>query len=163
MIQMAQSESSSLWKIIYISMGILILTVIHHVYGAILYNTPERLHIAYFVLPVILLYSFLFLIYRRRPAARHGRIAFWSLIIITVLVPVGTFGIIEGGYNHLLKNILYFGGADVSLFDRLYSSPLYELPNDILFEVSGILQFFIGLYAGWNLVLLGRNEGREKK
>ena len=54
--------------------------------------------------------------------------------------PFAMIGLYEGGYNHVLKNVLYFGGASPELLAALFPPPAYELPDSALFEVSGIAQ-----------------------
>ena len=88
-----------------------------------------------------------------------GRISLWLFMTLTLIVPVGLIGLFEGGYNHLVKNVLFFGGASGATFERLFPPPAYEVPDNIWFEVTGILQFFVGLYAGYRLVRLWRNTG----
>lgn len=150
-------KKSTLTRILLASVSVLILTIIHHVYGAVIYDTPFRLHIVYYALPLLLIHIFLHGLYKWNPFSRYGKIALWLFLIITLLVPVVTFGMIEGGYNHLLKNILYFAGVTQSTFDRLYS-PLYEMPNDFWFEFTGILQFFLGAYTAFLLIKFWREK-----
>jgi hypothetical protein len=72
-----------------------------------------------------------------------------SRVLLIVFVALNAFawafniGIGEGGYNHTLKNILYFGGAPESLMNTMFPPEvggvsLYEKPNDFLFESTGI-------------------------
>lgn len=133
-------------KVFLSSVGVMVLTIIHHIYGAIIYNTAFRLHIAYFAIPVIVMLIFTYWIYQRRQTTWSGRIAFWLFVTITLLIPVGGIGFIEGGFNHLVKNILFFGGASQSTLTHLFPPPKYEIPNDFWFEATGILQFFLGIY-----------------
>jgi len=44
-----------------------------------------------------------------------GKIAFWLFAIVTLLIPVAGIGVYEGGYNHGLKDVLYFSGASAEL------------------------------------------------
>lgn len=53
----------------------------------------------------------------------------------------------EGAYNHALKNILYFGGASDAVFSWLFPAPAYEIPNDLIFETTGIAQFVVAVMA----------------
>jgi hypothetical protein len=69
---------------------------------------------------------------------------------------------VRRGYNHLVKNVLYFGGASSRHARSTLSAPAYEMPNDLWFEVTGILQFFVGLYAGYCLVRLWRENRIEE-
>ncbi len=80
----------------------------------------------------------------------------WVFVILTLVVPIAAIGFFEGGYNHLLKNVLFFEGAHQATLDRLFPGPEYEMPNDLEFEATGILQFFIGLWATYYLFRLWR-------
>jgi hypothetical protein len=56
----------------------------------------------------------------------------------------------EGGYGHLLKNTLYYLDFNAETMHKLFppefgETRFFEVPNDIFFEISGILQFIIGL------------------
>jgi hypothetical protein len=62
------------------------------------------------------------------------------LYFITLVPSLGFIGVFEGIYNHLLKNIMYFGGADDGLLQTLFPAPTYEMPNDLLFEITGVMQ-----------------------
>jgi hypothetical protein len=127
----------------------LLLTAAHHAYGGIVYRTPWRLHGAAVALALApALYAL---------AATGGRVASdrvrgaarWAFASLVLLVPVLSIGAFEGAYNHLLKNVLYFGGASPELLVRMFPPPTYELPNDALFEISGCAQV---LTAAWTAV-----------
>jgi hypothetical protein len=63
----------------------------------------------------------------------------------------------EGGYNHVMKNALFFGGLPRSTLERLFPPPTYEMPTDLWFEGSGVLQFVIAVWAAYYLVELWRD------
>lgn len=128
-----------------------LLTVFHHVYGGVIYSTPWRYHVAAVALPVMLVLILAYYVHRRDSQTWFGRTALWFFLVLTLLFPVAGIGLFEGGYNHLMKDALYFAGAPRILFDKLFPAPLYEMPDDVLFEVTGVLQFFIGLYTGYCL------------
>jgi peroxiredoxin len=116
--------------------AVLALTTLHHVYGAWRYQTPFRLHvvgIAVAVAACILATLRLFLRKRSRPFL----IAFAAA---TLLFPVVGIGIFEGGYNHLAKNVLYLAGTPERALLTLFPPPTYVLPNDVFFELTGVLQ-----------------------
>jgi hypothetical protein len=77
----------------------------------------------------------------------------WKKILLTIFLLVTVsfsiigIGLYEGGYNHVVKNILYFGGVSTETLDEIYPS-VYELPNDFLFELTGIAQFITGFLSG---------------
>jgi hypothetical protein len=118
----------------------LLLTSVHHAYGAWTYGTPWRYHVAgvsALAAVVILTGAGLQRTWRPRWARVLGRSL---LVMITVTLPILGIGLFEGVYNHEAKNALYFGGASRRLVSSLFPAPRYELPNDALFEVSGLLQ-----------------------
>ena len=137
------------------SIFVLVLTSIHHVYGAIIYKTPWRMHVVYLTIPAaILIASFFSLAWRHRRKP-FGRTAAWLGVALVLVFPVGLIGIYEGGYNHVVKNVLYFGGA-TDLVSHLFPPPDYELPNNVFFELTGIAQLFAALMAGRRLLHLSR-------
>jgi hypothetical protein len=128
------------------SLATLVLTIVHHAYGAIIYKDGFRLHVAIIAVPIILVLIVAYRVFNKYNDAPRKRRAFLFLIIVIMVIPIGAVGMYEGGYNHLVKNILYFGGVPVSTLDGLYPS-VYELPNDVIFELTGIGQFVLGLVA----------------
>jgi hypothetical protein len=119
------------------SLAVLLLTSVHHAHGAFIYRTPWRLHMVGVaaVTAAVLLGTLAVL-----RARRGGWGAFALFALTTLAVPVGMIGVFEGFYNHVLKNIFYFGGASGALLQQLFPPPTYELPNDFFFELTGVLQ-----------------------
>ncbi len=149
-------------KTLMAAVGVLGLTVVHHLYGARIYDAPFRRHVASGMLPLLLALILAHEVHRRRPSTTLGRVSLRLFMAVTLIVPVGLIGLFEGGYNHLVKNVLYFGGASRTLLRRLYPPPTYEMPNDLWFEATGVLQFFAGLYAGGWLARLWREDHRNR-
>ncbi len=118
-------------------------TSIHHVYGAWLYETPWRNHIAYQGFSWLLLSYLIMLIYINW---KKNFLA-WVFVVFAGFFFVGAIGFFEGAYNHVLKNILYFGGLQVNRLHAMYPPPKYLLPNDWIFEISGVFTFFISLWC----------------
>lgn len=83
-----------------------------------------------------------------------------AFCLVDALIPVIGIGFFEGGYNHLLKDALYFAGASSPLMTLLFLPPAYELPNNVLFEASGIAQFLVGMVAGYRLYGFMRKRWR---
>lgn len=127
--------------------GVLLLTSIHHVYGAYIYASLWRAHVAHVSALGIVVIAGALLILRRWPNTRAGDIALWSFVIVTALFPVAWIGLFEGGYNHVVKDALYMAGAPHAVMRTLFPAPLYEMPDDVLFEVSGVLQLPLALVA----------------
>jgi len=151
----AKTSGAALLKAGASSVFVLVLTSIHHLYGAISYGTPWRMHVVYLSIPAaILIASFFSLAWRYR-GKPLGRTAAWLGVALVLVFPVGLIGIYEGGYNHAVKNVLYFGGA-TDLVIHLFPPPDYELPNNVFFELTGIAQLFAALMAGRRLLHLSR-------
>ncbi len=111
------------------------LTAVHHIYGGVIYHTPWRHHGAAAAAMLGGLAYALYVLHRR------GRSwAGWTLSAVALVAAVAIFGVFEGAYNHVLKNVLYFGHAPRGVLVRLFPSPRYELPNDALFEITGVAQ-----------------------
>jgi hypothetical protein len=141
------------------SIGVFVLTSIHHGYGAYIYKTPWRLHAVIVSGAVTLLMSGLLMLFRS-PHVRVGKLARFCFVILGLFVPFLGFGIFEGGYNHVVKDILYFSNTSPELMRLLFPPDRYELPNNVLFEVTGVLQFVPGVVTGYYLVQLAQNFGR---
>jgi hypothetical protein len=141
------------------SVAVFVLTSIHHGYGAYLYQTPWRLHAAIVSGGATLLMAGLLTLFRSRHV---GTVARWGFVIVGLLVSFLGFGIFEGGFNHVVKNVLYLSNASPGFMGRLFPPGLYEMPNDALFEVTGVLQIVPGVLTGYYLFELARNirQGR---
>ena len=137
------------WGVAASTLAVYLTTSIHHVYGAWLYETTWRNHIAYQGFTWLLVsYGILLLAIRfKRKWIK------WAFIIFAGFFFVGAIGLYEGLYNHVLKNILYFIGMDENMLLNMYPPPKYELPNDWLFELSGIITCVI---AYWCLLTMIR-------
>jgi hypothetical protein len=149
-------------KTLMASVGLLVLTVLHHFYGATIYDAPFRQHVAFGLLPVLLVLILAYWVHRRRPLTPLGRGSLWLFMALTLVVVAG-IGLFEGGYNHLVKNVLFFGGASRSTLAQLFPPPAYEMPNDLWFEVTGVLQCFAGLCAAYYFVRLWQEIRVEKR
>jgi hypothetical protein len=162
-VRSALSRDERLSRVTRYAYGILALTSAHHAYGAWLYATPWRLHVVGLSLAAAMLIGGSAWIHRRYVGFGHT-LAFWILCVVTFVFPFVMIGLFEGGYNHVLKNILYFEGASGALMQRLFPAPTYELPNSVVFEATGIAQFpvaLLGLLHLYRLVVdsfAGRNR-----
>jgi hypothetical protein len=124
----------------------LVITSLHHLYGARRFDTPWRAHVVQIALSaggLLAVFLFVEALGRGRPAARIAR---WGALGVVATI-AAWLGLYEGGYNHVVKVIAY-AALPLDTFARLFPAPTYELPNDLWFETSGILQCPLGLYAG---------------
>ncbi|MFM8551023.1 MAG: hypothetical protein ACKOCD_01720 [Nitrospiraceae bacterium] len=129
--------------------SVLLLTIVHHVYGAIIYNTPWRMHIAHVAVPGILVLAGALLVWKKRRGTAIGTVALWVFVAVSAVLPIGWIGLFEGGYNHVVKDALYVAGAPGPVMRRLFPPPLYEMPNNLLFELTGAAQFPLALWAAY--------------
>lgn len=126
-------------KITAYSAALMIVTSIHHVYGAVVYHTPWRLHVLMVSIPVLIATMVLYRIVKNKEP-HFKSIPYWIFFLVTLIPSVGLIGVYEGLYNHILKNLLFFGGAGNDLLQQLFPAPTYEMPNNVFFEITGIIQ-----------------------
>lgn len=124
-------------------LAVYLTTSIHHVYGAWLYETPWRNHIAYQGFTWLLISYVILLIHVKW----RFKVIAWIFALFAGFFFVGAIGFYEGLYNHVVKNILYFVGTDTDVLHTMYPPPKYELPNDFLFETSGVLTFVVCMWC----------------
>lgn len=132
----------------------MVATSVHHVIGAIVYATPWRLHAVYISVPVVAI------LLGAIALARASRAARWVVAVTTLVVPVALFGAFEGVYNHGLKVLLYGIGTPRALLVQLFPPPTYQLPDDPLFEITGVLQIWPAAAAALALVRWFRVRAR---
>lgn len=115
------------------------ITFVHHIYGGLVFGTPERLAIAAVFTGILLATLGLLYLYRRIDSGVALGFAV-SLIVLFWVVLLGGF---EGGYNHVYNTILYLAGVP---------SPDYR--PDLFFQATGILTFVAAYFparAAWRL------------
>jgi len=127
-------------KILLYSNAMLLLTSLHHIYGAVIYQTPERYHILFLSIPVLAFNSYIRL--KGNSIPKTLRLIHAG---VTFLVPITLIGLFEGLYNHGLKNALYFLGTPTRTMLRMFPPPVYVMPNDFIFEFTGVLQAILAL------------------
>ena len=138
--------------------ALLALTIVHHVCGAIIYQTPWRFHVAPPALGAILLLVVALMTYQRLGETRGGRLALGVALAVIGAVVVGV-GFVEGGYNHLLKTVLWAAGVPTPTLLRMFPPPVYVLPSSVVFEATGILQLVLGVVAARDGIRLWRAGG----
>lgn len=119
----------------------------HHVFGALLYDTPWRLVVSLWIPGFVLLVGAALFIYSRQTGGLVERVAIWVVFLGGAVFQMG-FTLFECVYSHILKNILFFAGVDQTILLRLYPPPAYHLPDNLFFELTGISQV-VGLWAAW--------------
>jgi len=139
-----------------LSVALMVLTSIHHAYGAIRYNTPWRLHILMISIPVII-FTIIFYYWFLKKGVRTGSPFFWVYLVLTFVASVALIGLFEGVYNHLFKNALFYTGASSQTLTYLFPPPTYEMPNDFWFEFTGMLQGFVAIPLTLSFIRLIRH------
>jgi hypothetical protein len=141
------------------ALALLALTAVHHVYGAVAFGTPWRHHVLLIVVPAAIAIFFAL----RRGAEMDGQSAgrLWTVVaaLVIFLVPVGVIGFYEGGYNHVLKNLVYFSAGEARTL-ALFPPPIYEMPHDVFFEATGIAQFPLSIATAVLTIRLFRGVAR---
>lgn len=127
-------------RVLVAALATLALTAAHHLYGGLVYGTPWRTHGAAVALALGVPIGLAYLAQRRHPGTKAGVTAGWIFAGMSLVFPLLIVGGFEGLYNHVAKNVLFFAGAPHGLLVSLFPPPTYELPNDALFEISGMLQ-----------------------
>lgn len=120
-------------------LALLALTGIHHAYGAFAFGTPWRLHIIAIAVPVAIAIVAALHLGTVKTGQPTGRVSTVLAAILILLFPVAAIGIYEGGYNHVVKNLVYFIRGE-AVTRALFPPPLYEMPHDLFFEATGMAQ-----------------------
>jgi hypothetical protein len=130
-------------KLSFLSNLLMVLTSVHHIYGAVIYLTPARLHILYMSIPVII--TTLLLNRQLKRSDNRQTIAGKAQGIIVLVFSILLIGMYEGLYNHLIKNIFFFSGMPPEVMNNFFPDSIYEMPNDFFFELTGIGQGILGI------------------
>ena len=129
-----------------------VLTIAHFSYGAHRYDDPSRYHV---VVPAIVAFALMgaataFAFFR------PNRLTRWLLCAVASIPFVGMFGLYHGLVLHGAKLLWFAAGASPARLLELFDSPDFAVPNDLLFELSGLSTFFVALAVVWSLVRLMR-------
>ncbi|MBE1207811.1 hypothetical protein [Aminobacter carboxidus] len=138
---------------------LLALTSLHHAYGAMAFGTPWRLHILLFVVPAAIVIAVLLYAGWVANTARSARLLTWAAAAVVFVVPIVLVGYVEGGYNHVVKNIVYFGFGEAA-FHAIFPTPPYEMPKNLFFEITGIAQFPLSVLTTVLTVRMLRSFGK---
>src|SRR5512142_740578 len=118
-----------------------LLVVGHFLYGVHHYQDPGRLHVVVPAVVSMILAAALTLLLLRWP----GRLLSIVLAAVVAVPFVGMFGFFHGAWGHLLKCALYFHGASTETLEDLFMSPDFTVPDDVLFELTGIATFALAI------------------
>jgi hypothetical protein len=136
-----------------------LLTIGHFVYGAHLYEDPSREHVVLPAIVFLVIAAVLGGAYRWKPS----RWALWLLGAEVAVVDVGLFGFFHGGFNHVLKDLFYVFGTDPGRLAQIFDSPDFAIPDDALFEATGIAGLLVALGIAFLIVRLIRAAHRRQE
>lgn len=148
---MDQNPSDTISPVSRSAVAVLLLTSIHHAYGAHVYGTPWRHHVVFVAVAAMLAMFGSLAVHRRDPSGPRGRLAWWAYVLTVLAIPVLMIGVFEGLYNHVAKDVLYFAHAPTAWMTMLFPPPTYEMPNDLFFEVTGALHVVPAALTAWYL------------
>lgn len=121
------------------------LTSIHHVYGAVIYKTPWRAHVIFISIPVIIA-TIILTRFIQKVGNGSQKFLLWLYWAIVLCVSVLLIGVFEGLYNHVLKNSLFFSGLPETWMHKIFPPGMYEMPSNIFFEVTGVMQGVLAVF-----------------
>jgi hypothetical protein len=130
------------------------LTIAHFAHGAQVYEDPSRTHVVAPALIGLALSLLVAGLYARRPS----RAARAALVAVVGLPFVAMFGLYHGGWNHVSKLLAAAAGLSPERLESIFDSPDFALPNDIVFELTGVATFVVGLVIAFLLVRLVRRR-----
>ncbi len=139
---MLHTFNQKLRKVTVYSVLLMVLTSIHHVWGAIIYHTPWRLHVLLLSIPVASLTLLLGYFCSKTTPPKW---IFLCYCLITLLASILLIGVFEGIYNHILKNCFFFAGLSIDVMKKLYPEGTYEMPDNLIFELTGVLQGVVAI------------------
>lgn len=131
------------------AVALMVLTSLHHAYGAFAFDTPWRMHIILIAAPVAVLIVALLVAASATPSQRLRAASVLLAIAAMLVFPAVMIGFYEGGYNHAVKNAVYFLFGE-GVARSMFQGAIYEMPADFIFEATGIAQ----LPLGWLTALL---------
>jgi hypothetical protein len=135
------------------------LTIGHFAHGAHVYDDSSRYHVVLPALCALALSSALAGLYARRPS----RPALWALVVVVALPFVGMFGLYHGGFGHVAKLLAYAAGASPERLEELFDSPDFAVPNDIVFEVTGVSTLVAAVVVAYFLVRVVRSASAKPR
>jgi hypothetical protein len=157
----ARARSSEGGRILrWLSVGLTLqaaLTIGHFAHGAHVYDDPSRYHVVAPALIALAASLIAAALYARRPS----RASLVAVVLVAGAPFVALFGVYHGGVNHLAKLFVFAAGASPERLEEIFDSPDFAVPNDVVFEATGVSTFLVGLAVAWLLVRLVRSNERR--
>jgi len=135
-----------------------VLVIAHFGYGAHIYDDPSRLHVVLPAAGALLLAGALGGLYAWRPSA----LTLWPLVAEVSVVFLVVFGAYHGGFHHAAKDVLYLAGMGRERLAAIFESPDFAVPDDAIFELSGVSTLVAATFVGHSLLRLVRGARRGR-
>jgi hypothetical protein len=132
----------------------------HFLYAARLYDDPYRAHPVEPVAIAVVVVILLAVVFWRTGSAA----ALWLLSAAVAIPFVGMFGGYHGGFLHVAKLVMFAAGTSPESLEAIIDSPDFAVPDDLVFETSGVLCLVTAVVVAWTLVQLLRaaRHGRKR-
>jgi len=137
------------------SLGAYAVTSIHHVYGGLFARAPAPNRLLVPIIMAVPLLIMLVSLYRYRRTG--SRLALASFSSVAMLFYVILLGLLHGGYAHTYKDILFLVNGPAEFYYPLNPDEHYP-PNDIFFEITGVLDMLTGYFVALSTVHLIRDR-----
>lgn len=134
-------------SVAFSSSTVLLMTIVHHSYGAVRFATPWRHHVTFVALLLGGILWGAFALWRGHSDTTPGRILRALFLGIALFGAIAWIGVFEGGYNHALKVLAHKSGAPDALLHRLYPPGIYEPVEDWFFETTDVAQLVLAVWA----------------
>jgi hypothetical protein len=132
------------------------LTTIHHIYGGLVDRAPNRLRVPIFMaIPSLVALGSL---YRYKQTGSRAALATSSTV--AVLAWVFLSGLLHGGYAHAYKDVLFLVDGPPEFYYPLNPDEHYP-PDDIFFEITGVLEMVTGYFVALFTYRLIRDQAAE--
>ena len=132
-------------------------------YGAYIYDTLWRIVAPVIIFPVLLVLTFSFQNKILSTKKIYQNTIFLLVVLFLWIIPIG---FMEGGYGHLLKNLMFFRKANTEELHKMFppefgKTRFFENPNDYFFEITGVFQFIAGLYTFYFLFKFSKEINKK--
>ncbi|WP_136706110.1 hypothetical protein [Agromyces sp. H66] len=91
---------------------------------------------------------------------RTGRRAALQTYATIALVLAGLLGVVHSAYSHLYKDVVFLAGGPADLYVLLNPDEHFP-PDDVLFEVTGVLELGAAIAVTATAIRLLRSSGRS--
>lgn len=140
-------ENDHINRSLLFSVLVYLITTFHHFYGAVVYDAPWRRGVATNGGIALIICVIFWELHRRYKI----RVCYLIYSLVSFIFFGLIIGLFEGLYNHIIKDILFFSGMPYESWKNFFPPPAYEIPDNFIFESTGILQFLLSAILFYHL------------